>query len=171
MAQYLYEDFKRNSDTGDAAQRQAELNAKEQAELVKENEAENRRIAALRAERLKVEMAEKKREIEDELAAAREKEAARLATAKEVVEQTEVAMKDAVRPENLEKAIEEALANPVDYEFAIDREGHIYRGRYTKSNEIPPALREKLKMAKNPYDLLKIRDEEAGERQGAESSS
>lgn len=160
VAQYLYEDFKKYSDTGEAAQRQAELDAKEHTELVKDNEAENQRIATLRTERLKREMAEKKGEIAQELEEFSTNEKARLERAKEVIMRTEAAMAEAVKPDQLEKAIEEALANPVDYEFAIDTQGHIYRGRYTKSVEVPPALREKLKLTKNPYDFLKVRLEE-----------
>ena len=43
------------------------------------------------------------------------------------------AIDNRIRKEDLEKAIEIALDNPIDYEFAIDKEGHIFRGRETKS--------------------------------------
>ena len=43
--------------------------------------------------------------------------------------------------EGLEKAIWQALDNPIDYEYSIDLEGHIYPGRYTKATKVPPEER------------------------------
>ena len=43
-----------------------------------------------------------------------------------VVSETE-SLANRIRPEDLGRAVEEALANPVDYEYAIDTEGHMYR--------------------------------------------
>jgi hypothetical protein len=39
--------------------------------------------------------------------------------------------------ENIDQAIEEALANPVDYNFSIDLQGNIHRGRLTVPEKIP----------------------------------
>ena len=36
----------------------------------------------------------------------------------------------------MEKAIEEAIANPTDYNFAIDDDGHVFRGRNTKPSDV-----------------------------------
>ena len=49
-----------------------------------------------------------------------------------------------IQPENIEKAIEEALANPVDVNFAIDLDGYVYRGKETSIDNIPEEKRERL---------------------------
>jgi small subunit ribosomal protein S26 len=54
------------------------------------------------------------------------------------------AIENRIQEEDLERVIEAALQNPVDHEFAIDLEGNIYRGRYTKSIEVPKQDREKI---------------------------
>ena len=38
-----------------------------------------------------------------------------------------------IRPEDIDKAIEEALSNPVNFSFAIDFKGNIYRDHVTPS--------------------------------------
>ena len=45
----------------------------------------------------------------------------------EVVAWETESMKNRIRQEDIGRAVEEALANPVDYEYAIDTEGHMYR--------------------------------------------
>ena len=45
----------------------------------------------------------------------------------EVVASETESMKNRIRQEDIGRAVEEALANPVDYEYAIDTEGHMYR--------------------------------------------
>lgn len=44
----------------------------------------------------------------------------------------------------IERAIEEALANPVDFNFAIDLEGYVYRGKVTDITQVPEESRERL---------------------------
>ena len=56
-------------------------------------------------------------------------------------------MQRRIHPEDLERAIETALANPVDYEYAIDLQGNIFRGRLTKSKKVNPANYEQLPLA------------------------
>ena len=45
----------------------------------------------------------------------------------EVVASETESMEKRIRPEDLGRAVEEALANPIDYEYAIDTEGNMYR--------------------------------------------
>ena len=45
----------------------------------------------------------------------------------EVVASETESMEKRIRPEDLGRAVEEALANPTDYEYAIDTEGNMYR--------------------------------------------
>ena len=49
------------------------------------------------------------------------------------IKQETKALDNRIRLEDLEKAIETALDNPIDLEFAIDTERHVYRGQETKS--------------------------------------
>lgn len=44
----------------------------------------------------------------------------------------------------MQKAIEEAMANPKDFNFAIDEDGHIFRGRNTRPEDVDEKDREKL---------------------------
>ncbi len=75
-------------------------------------------------------------------------------------------MADAITTqEALAKAIEHALDNPVDHEFAIDLEGNIYRGRYTKSTSVPPNKREKIP-APPKWGVIQL-----DRREGEEASS
>ena len=52
-----------------------------------------------------------------------------------------------IKREDIVRAIEEALANPLNYNFAIDLEGFVYRGAETSINNIPEDKREKLSTA------------------------
>lgn len=38
------------------------------------------------------------------------------------------------------------MASPVDHNYAIDLEGHMYRGRKTKPSDVPPDELEKIKV-------------------------
>ena len=65
------------------------------------------------------------------------KERIRQRQVEEMIAAESQAIDNRIRKEDLEKVIEIALDNPIDYEFAIDKEGHIFRGRETKSNLVP----------------------------------
>ena len=56
--------------------------------------------------------------------------------------------------DDLDSAILSALDNPVDYEFAIDSVGHIYRGRYTKSTLVPENKREQIPVPLTEADKI-----------------
>ncbi len=53
----------------------------------------------------------------------------------------------------------------MDHEFAIDLEGNIYRGRYTKSTSVPPNKREKIP-APPKWGVIQL-----DRREGEEASS
>merc|ERR1712096_319627 len=110
------------------------------------NEEENQRIAALRVDRLK-EAEERKYRIASELAEFEESEKTRLVAVDEIVGKHKAEMEKRIRVEDLEKAVETALANPVDFEFAIDKEGHMFRGRTTKCKKVEPKNYEKITLA------------------------
>ena len=90
---------------------------------------------------------ERKVRIKQELEDFEHREEERLVLVDRIVEKHQSEMERRIEPAQLEKAIETALANPVDYEFAIDLEGNIFRGRTTKSKKIKPEDFEKLPLA------------------------
>ncbi|XP_053953434.1 probable 28S ribosomal protein S26, mitochondrial [Anastrepha ludens] len=96
-----------------------------------ENEAWNQTIAAERNERLQKERERQAVEIRERLEAARLRGEERLERAEEIVRREKELAKTFITRDNLEVAIEQALANPVDYNFSIDLQGNIYRGRKT----------------------------------------
>merc|ERR1712080_30411 len=103
-------------------------------------------IAALRAKRLEQEAEQRKLEIAENIECIEKEEKVRIEKVDAFVRQEAKEIKNMIKQEDVVKAIEEALANPVDYEFAIDTEGHIFRGRTTKSSKVPRENREKLTM-------------------------
>jgi small subunit ribosomal protein S26 len=144
MTQYLYEDHVRNSDVGDVAIKEAAREAEEHRELVLENEEDNRRVAEARSIRLQEEERQQLTEAKEKIKLAEAEDAERLRKAAVTVTKEADSLKNSVTLETLRKALEDAVDNPVDYEYAIDTEGHIYRGRYTKSMLVPPEQREKI---------------------------
>lgn len=144
---HLREEYLRTSATSEVALQQAAEEEAEHQRLMEYNRMENERIAALREIRIK-------KELEDDLArvaASKQKLAEQAAIKQEealrIITETQELVKTFIKRENLEKAIEHALANPVDYNSAIDHEGHIYRGRNTKVQDVPEEDREKLARA------------------------
>ena len=101
----------------------------------------------MRAARLVKEAQERKVRITQELEEFEKREQERLVRVDQIVEKHQSEMERRIEPEQLEKAIETALANPVDYEFAIDLEGNIFRGRTTKSKKLKPEDFEKMSLA------------------------
>merc|ERR1711864_70027 len=118
--------------------------------VLQANEEENLKVAIRRAERLAKQTEERKLIIREELEEFEESERERLAVADRIVEKHTGEMETRVKEEDLEEAIEMALANPIDFEYAIDKDGYIFRGRTTKCmqvdskdyEKIPPAISE-----------------------------
>ena len=104
-------------------------------------------MSKLRAARLAEEAEERKVRIKQELEDFEKREQERLGQGDKIVEKHQSEMERRIEPHELEKAIETALANPVDYEFAIDHDGNIFRGRTTKAKKIKPEDYEKMSLA------------------------
>ena len=85
--------------------------------------------------------------IGQELREFEEREAVRLEKVEKYVDQEIEEMDSRINQDDLVKAIETAIANPVDYEYAIDLQGNIFRGRSTKSKKVDPSNYEKLPVA------------------------
>jgi small subunit ribosomal protein S26 len=96
----------------------------------------NAEIAERRRVRLERESQEESVRIEKELKIAEEEKRKKIEAANRIVESETEAIVNRIRAEDLERVIETALQNPVDHEFAIDLQGNIYRGRFTKSIEV-----------------------------------
>ena len=145
LTQYLWEDYLRNSDVGEAAKLEAVREEKEHKNLLEQNEVINAEIAAKRAARLKFEAKQEEERIKLELIVDRERKSKAQSIADKIVASEEKQLDLRVKTlDELESAINFALDNPKDNEFAIDKEGHVYRGRYTKSILVPTDQREKI---------------------------
>lgn len=145
LTQYLWEDYLRNSDVGEAAIIEAAKEEEEHRRLLAENESVNVEVASFRDTRVKIEAKEEKQRIALEIKIAQEQEQKRLSIVKKVIlsekKQLDMRIKSV---DDLDNAISCALDNPVDEEFAIDKQGYIYRGRYTKSLQLPLEKKEKI---------------------------
>lgn len=155
LTQYLWEDYLRNSDVGEAAIIEAAKEEEEHRRLLAENESVNVEVASFRDTRVKIEAKEEKQRIALEIKIAQEQEQKRLSIVKKVIfsekKQLDMRIKSV---DDLDNAISCALDNPVDEEFAIDKQGYIYRGRYTKSLQLPLE-----KKGKNPNTFIRRRQD------------
>ncbi|XP_055696544.1 probable 28S ribosomal protein S26, mitochondrial [Lutzomyia longipalpis] len=95
------------------------------------NEEWNKKVAAVRDQRLQEELKVQKEEILTRLEAKKLREEERRQMAEEKVKREIERSKNFIPREKLEEAIEHALANPVDFNFAIDLNMNLYKGRTT----------------------------------------
>ena len=110
--------------------------------LLEENDEENKKVAKQREIRLQKEAIETEQNIRAELVQIEAQEKVRRRQVEDKIIAESLAIDNRIRKEDLEKAIEIALDNPIDYEFAIDTQGHIFRGRETKSTLVAKDERE-----------------------------
>lgn len=144
ISQLLFEEDLRHSSAGEAAKDAAREAANQDEQLLKDNEEMNAQIAKKREIRLKKEAIEEEEKIREELKEFDKDQAIQIREMEDYIKQETKALDNRIRLEDLEKAIETALDNPIDLEFAIDTEGHIYRGRETKSILVKKEDREKI---------------------------
>jgi len=155
VTQYLWEDYLKNSDVGEAAMVEAQQEQLTHRRLVQENEAANRRVAEQRQVRLAREAKEDEARIKVELEEHAEKERQRLEAADQLVRIETEDMKNLIKDEEaLEKAVWKAMDDPIDYEYSIDLEGHIYPGRYTKATKVDPRQRQKIATPAREGELI-----------------
>ena len=162
LQHYLYEEDLKAGDTGAAAVIAAEKEEVAYQQNLKvistflvlqvkvkfqDNEEENKRIAALRATRLMEESERNKILIAQRLEESDVIEAEKLERVEALVDREKLEMGNRIREEDLVRAIETALANPLDMEYAIDLKGNIFRGRKTKSKKVNPAYYEQIPLA------------------------
>ena len=155
LTQFLWEDYLKNSDVGEAAKVEAEKEEQEHVRLLAENDAYNAQVEKKREARVAAEAEETKRRIVAEVQEHEESERQRLRLADDLVLREIEGLKNVItNEESLEKAILEALDNPIDYEFSIDLDGHIYPGRYTKAVTVPDSEKQKITLARREGEII-----------------
>lgn len=119
----------RESASSEMSQR---LEAEEWARCVELNEKWNAQVAIEREERRKLEVNQLETYALKRMQAVDEKRVQAIAKASEEIKRQKELSSTFITPENLEAAIDHALANPTDYNFAIDLKGNKYLGRDTQ---------------------------------------
>lgn len=118
---------KYEEETGSLAEERARQEAEEHRALMTWNQQENLRLLKLRIQRTQLEKEEAERK-QLEAAIQREKEEQELIKEKErEILQLQEDAKNFITLENLDQRIEEALDNPKNYNFAIDKEGRVVK--------------------------------------------
>lgn len=142
MRQFLREEVVRHEETS-TADHIVLTPEQEEAEFQKcldANAAWNAAIAKERDQRLAKKREEKVAYIQERLEAQQLREEERKEQANQRVLLEIERSKNYITRENLDAAIETALANPVDHNFAIDMAGNLYHGRST--SQLPDATTE-----------------------------
>ncbi|KAB7505796.1 putative 28S ribosomal protein S26, mitochondrial [Armadillidium nasatum] len=104
--------------------------------LMEYNDQENERVAQLRRERQEKEKEELIKSILEHKAQEEQKEMKELEESYKILRETQELVKLFIEREDLEKAINHAIDNPVDYNFAIDLDGRKYEGRFTQPHKV-----------------------------------
>merc|ERR1719189_135140 len=144
ISQLLFEEELRHSSAGEAAKEARKAEAEEDEQVLLENEQINAEIAKKRELRLQKEHIEQEEKIRQDLRDFDKQETIKHRELQEFIKEETKILENRIKLEDLEKAIETALENPTDYEFAIDSDGHIFRGRETKSIHVPKNALEKI---------------------------
>nr|SVE75449.1 EOG090X0FQ9 [Daphnia dolichocephala] len=142
IRQYFFEQSLKQAESGEVAQMKHRLEEEEHNRLMEENRLENEKTAILREERLKMQAEKTQKDVLASLIK-KEKEARLHDIQIEAILAKQMST-PFIKPENIEKAIEEALANPMNFNFAIDLDGYVYRGKDTSIEKIPEDKRERL---------------------------
>ncbi|XP_037038724.1 probable 28S ribosomal protein S26, mitochondrial [Bradysia coprophila] len=133
---YLIEEIKlkKASSTADHVVITPEEEAADMQHCIELNNAWNASIAELRNKRLEQQMIERQEVILQQLELKREREEEERRAAEEVVRLEKERSKTYILREDLDQAIEYALAHPVDYNFALNLNGDIFNGRVSTDN-------------------------------------
>jgi len=102
-------------------------------EILAENQAENRRVAAARKDRETVRWSQIEQETIEKVNEFLQNDETELKRKSREVEQMTAESKNFITAANVEEKLLQALENPVDYEYVIDAVGNVYKGnRYEK---------------------------------------
>merc|ERR1739838_254030 len=144
IRRHLHEAYLRTSATSEFAIKEQEEIEAEHVRMMEYNQQENERVAKLREERIRQEHEADFARVKLSIAKHEEQKLIAKEEALKLIIDAQEIVKTFIRREDLTKAIESAMANPVDFNFAIDTQGHIIRGRNTRPHDIPEDEREKL---------------------------
>uniref|UniRef100_A0A1L8ECS9 Small ribosomal subunit protein mS26 n=1 Tax=Haematobia irritans TaxID=7368 RepID=A0A1L8ECS9_HAEIR len=139
VRQYLREENQRIAETS-TADHFVLTPEQEEADFqrcLQENEKWNREVALIREARLAKERQAKAEYVQERLSLAEEREEERMQKIEALVRKQKELSKTFITRENLDAAIEHALANPIDYNFSIDLQGNMYRGRSNTPGNAP----------------------------------
>ncbi|XP_047467718.1 28S ribosomal protein S26, mitochondrial [Mugil cephalus] len=118
---------KYEEETGSRAEERARQEAEEHRRLMAWNNEENQRLLTLRMQRVQKEEEEaQQKRLEAALKLDQEKEELIKEKEKEIL-QLQEDVKNFITLENLDQRIEEALDNPKNYNFALDKEGRVVK--------------------------------------------
>lgn len=126
---YFKEEYSKVSETSHIAAAKQQAEEEEHIRLMEENRLENERVAAVRNARLAAEVTARHKKLLRGFALAEEVHKKEIEEAEAIVRQKQQLAKNCITPEMLDDAIEKALDNEVDYNFSVDLEGNIYKGR------------------------------------------
>jgi small subunit ribosomal protein S26 len=99
------------------------------------NDQWNEELRVIREERVAKQLEKDINFAKNRMEALLEEKEAKLAAAEEIVKQHKELVTTFITPESLDEAIEKAINNPVDYNFAIDLQGNRIVGRETKPGQ------------------------------------
>ncbi|XP_053191364.1 28S ribosomal protein S26, mitochondrial [Scomber japonicus] len=118
---------KYEEETGSMAEEKAQQEAEEHRALMAWNKEENLRLLALRVERVQKETEEAERKKVEAVLQREQKQQELLKEKEREILQLQEDAKHFITLENLDQRIEEALDNPKNYNFAIDKEGRVVK--------------------------------------------
>lgn len=106
-------------------------------EAIKINTEWNAECAKVRAVRMEKKLKEQEQYVLERLALKEERDEEKRKLVREAIELQKDQSKHFITEENIDEAIERALANVVDYNFAIDIDGNMYKGSQSLGKEQP----------------------------------
>lgn len=126
---FLHQEFKKKESEVSVLHKSPEQIQAEWEECSALNNAWNAEVAKVREARLEREAKVQERVVLQKLAAKERREEKASERIKKVVVEQKQQQHTFITEENIDQAIEHALANPTDYNYAIDLNGNMYRGR------------------------------------------
>lgn len=106
-------------------------------EAIKINTEWNAECAKVRSVRMEKKLKEQEQYVLERLALKEERDEEKRKLVREAIELQKDQSKHFITEENIDEAIERALANVVDYNFAIDMDGNMYKGSQSLGKEQP----------------------------------
>lgn len=141
IVNHCYENFYLPSRSSEETGSKSAVEVKEDEEFkaaLRRNEEENKRVAAARALRREEEMAQVKAYLLEQQSQYEEEQKVLSVKAREDVEIEMKRSSSFITKDKLTEAIEEALLNPVHYEWAVDRQGRVYYDGAIHANAFTP---------------------------------